>query len=401
MTIVQSLVQIILVSALAACGGGGAPSAVENAPVPLTLIANAGATQAVSTGTVVTLGDLAWTEANKGKLTYAWTLASKPVGSTATLSASTEARPVLFADRAGAYALSLVANDGKLTSAPSMVTVNVADDTSNDINPGNALFMASMASRAATRHIEFNELASTVAYQGLRFGSPSAGSVGCGTNFANGSLLVTVLPANTYDVALNACPTYLGFLLQSGVVGAQDYVSKPDGSLVSLTANPRLAVIADALGSDTVSGTVKYKFSVDVSLYPPPEVTTHIGQLDYARAGRTDRYLNLAISRTHAMSQFFNAAITIQSLEIVSPRTTVAKILLTTPSPLLLNNSLNWESGSLLAVSSKDGSKAQMDTLNMDQFRLRCWNKDGVLVLDVNKNNKDSDVLAAAAAVLL
>lgn len=55
-------------------------------------------------------------------LTYLWTVTSRPIGSAAALSAATTARPSLTPDVAGAYAIQLVVNDGKASSAPVSVS---------------------------------------------------------------------------------------------------------------------------------------------------------------------------------------------------------------------------------------------------------------------------------------
>jgi hypothetical protein len=89
-------------------------------------VANAGVAQNVSTGSVVTLDGSTSSDANGDALTYAWTLNSKPVGSTAALSSSTSAKPTLTADAAGSYVASLTVSDGKLSSTAATVTVNAA-----------------------------------------------------------------------------------------------------------------------------------------------------------------------------------------------------------------------------------------------------------------------------------
>jgi YVTN family beta-propeller protein len=90
-------------------------------------LANAGIAQSVVTGTVVTLDGSASTDANSEPLTYSWSFASMPSGSSATLSNATFTKPTFTPDVAGAYVLNLVVNDGKANSAVATITISVKD----------------------------------------------------------------------------------------------------------------------------------------------------------------------------------------------------------------------------------------------------------------------------------
>lgn len=89
-------------------------------------VANAGSAQTVVTASLVTLNGSASSDANGDKLAYAWTLTSKPAGSTATLAADDSVSPTFTADLAGNYVATLVVNDGKVDSAQSKVTITAA-----------------------------------------------------------------------------------------------------------------------------------------------------------------------------------------------------------------------------------------------------------------------------------
>lgn len=100
-------------------------------------VANAGAAQNVTTGTVVTLDGSASSDANSDPLTFAWTLTTKPAGSAATLSSATSAKPTFSADVAGTYAAGLVVNDGKVNSG-NTATVSITAGGANVAPVANA-----------------------------------------------------------------------------------------------------------------------------------------------------------------------------------------------------------------------------------------------------------------------
>lgn len=90
-------------------------------------IANAGTTQNVVSGSIVTLNGSGSTDANNDSLSYRWSFTSKPTGSISTLSSIASVNPTFKADLAGAYILSLVVNDGNLDSNTAIVTINASD----------------------------------------------------------------------------------------------------------------------------------------------------------------------------------------------------------------------------------------------------------------------------------
>jgi hypothetical protein len=88
-------------------------------------VANAGTNQNVVLGNV-TLDGSASSDANGDTLTYQWVLLAKPIGSAATLSSTTTAKPTFTADLLGVYVASLVVSDGKLSSELLTTTVSAA-----------------------------------------------------------------------------------------------------------------------------------------------------------------------------------------------------------------------------------------------------------------------------------
>jgi hypothetical protein len=99
------------------------PGPLENAPP----VANAGPDVPIHAGQVVMLDGLGSHDDNTATedLAFAWTLVSRPVGSTAVLSNTTGPTTTFVADRAGTYVASLVVTDSDgLSSEPATVNVS-------------------------------------------------------------------------------------------------------------------------------------------------------------------------------------------------------------------------------------------------------------------------------------
>jgi hypothetical protein len=94
-------------------------------------VAAAGPNQTAHVGSLVTLDGSGSTDTNtppQTPLVYAWTLVSKPIGSSAELANATAVSPTFRADLMGTYIVSLaVTNAVGLTSAPSVVTVSTSN----------------------------------------------------------------------------------------------------------------------------------------------------------------------------------------------------------------------------------------------------------------------------------
>lgn len=122
---------------LAGCGGGSGGGAGGGSPgTGLTVPSvNARPVAAVlsTSGTDVPLNRATSfdgsgsTDANADALTYRWTLASRPAGSAAALSAASGVSVDLTADVPGDYIVTLVVNDGKLDSNPASATVRAGN----------------------------------------------------------------------------------------------------------------------------------------------------------------------------------------------------------------------------------------------------------------------------------
>jgi hypothetical protein len=104
---------------------GNIPDGTTN----ITPVANAGKTQSVVTGALVTLDGSGSSDANGDLLTYNWAFTSKPNGSGATLSGPTAVKPTFTVDLVGTYVLNLVVNDGKVNSIPANVSISSTTNT--------------------------------------------------------------------------------------------------------------------------------------------------------------------------------------------------------------------------------------------------------------------------------
>lgn len=92
-------------------------------------VADAGAAQSVATGSAVALDGSASRDADGDALRYAWSLTTKPVGSTAAITPADAVRPGFTADKDGVYVAQLIVSDAALASVPA--TVSITASTSN------------------------------------------------------------------------------------------------------------------------------------------------------------------------------------------------------------------------------------------------------------------------------
>ena len=99
------------------------PDTVEISSENVAPEANAGDDQVIIIATTAVLDGTDSSDADFDLLTFDWTLASAPAGSTAVLVGSTTATPSLTPDQAGIFEIELVVNDGFADSAPDSVVV--------------------------------------------------------------------------------------------------------------------------------------------------------------------------------------------------------------------------------------------------------------------------------------
>ncbi len=103
-------------------------------------IAHAGLDRNVKAGGMVVLDGVASRDVNRDTLTYAWSLLSRPDGSSAVLSGADSALPLFKADAPGTYVARLVVNDGQLSSVEDTVTITAASgNVAPNAQPGRPL----------------------------------------------------------------------------------------------------------------------------------------------------------------------------------------------------------------------------------------------------------------------
>ncbi len=108
-----------------------APDTMEVSFGNLKPVANAGTGLAVGVGTAVSLDGSGSSDPNGDPITYRWSFAYKPTGSTTTLNAPAIFNPAFIPDLPGTYVVSLIVNDGTVDSDPSTITITVF----SSINP--------------------------------------------------------------------------------------------------------------------------------------------------------------------------------------------------------------------------------------------------------------------------
>ena len=86
-------------------------------------MADAGDDQTVDLAAIVTLDGSESHDPDGDPLTFAWSVLTRPAGSTAVLSNPSAVGPTFVADRAGEFVMQLIVNDGQVDSAPDTVRI--------------------------------------------------------------------------------------------------------------------------------------------------------------------------------------------------------------------------------------------------------------------------------------
>jgi hypothetical protein len=231
---------------------------VNSAPATVTITttavlpptAIAGPSQTVAHHTMVFLSG-SGTDPQSLLLSYQWTLISRPMGSTATLSSSTIQNPTFFADLMGTYVAQLVVNNGVVGSVPSNVTITTTNTAPVASAGANQTFTAGTA-------VTLNGNASSDAdsdpltYSWSLLTRP-AGSAAALTQ------ATTVSPAFTADVA--------GIYVAQLIVN--DGIASSNPATVTITANAPAATLSFAPASLTISGTATQNLTLNLSAPAP------------------------------------------------------------------------------------------------------------------------------------
>ena len=101
----------------------GISSCSEDEPVPITLSADAGASQTVDVGTTVNLDGTASTSSDGSTFDYSWAITDAPAGSNATITNSNTATPSFTPDVEGNYIVALTISSGNVQDTDDVLIV--------------------------------------------------------------------------------------------------------------------------------------------------------------------------------------------------------------------------------------------------------------------------------------
>ena len=293
-------------------------------------VANAGVAQSQIIGNLVTLDGTGSTDADGDALSYHWTLTTRPAGSAAVLSSLTVAKPTFTPDIAGVYAVSLVVNDGMLSSAAASVVV-----TASNAPP---LFTISASSLSPTAQLTRNTSVSALIGNGgglplilnsLAFAGSAASDYSLAASNTCTPALVLV-PGASCTLVVSFAPTQQGSRAANLAV-THNAVGSPGSLALNGTGTPApqgrialstwtLAFPASQVGSPTsLSATVQN--SGDGPLTFSAFTLAGTAVTDFSRGGSCSTASPLAVGAQCALSVTFqptavgarSALLTIQS----------------------------------------------------------------------------------------
>lgn len=216
----------------------GAPDTVRISTVNAPPSANAGPDQTVAAGATVQLDGSGSIDAEGAALTYRWTLATQPVGSSATLSDTAAVAPTFVADAPGQYTLQLVVDDGMQASTPDFVVVTATapavgvtatDGAAAERGPDAGQFTLSRTGPVGAA------LTVDIALRGSAGNGLDYDLIGDTVTFAAGEALATVVVTPTPDAEVEGDETVtLDLLAGTGYV-----LGSPASAMVTIADDPR------------------------------------------------------------------------------------------------------------------------------------------------------------------
>ncbi len=148
-------IKFILISILAIMTSGCA-----NVPP----VADAGSNQKVTAYSTVTLDGSNSADVDDDTLSFNWSLATVPSGSTATLSDTTAKTPTFRPDIEGVYLASLVVNDGGTNSVADNVTIVVFKQLVNNLTNVGSPYLDALEAQIELIEDEDSELIDELSY---------------------------------------------------------------------------------------------------------------------------------------------------------------------------------------------------------------------------------------------
>ncbi len=240
-------------------------------------VANAGATQNINVGSLVSLSGAGSYDANSDPLSYNWTLTSKPASSTATLTGSTTSAPSFTADLVGAYVATLTVNDGLVNSPNSSVTITAG------IPPGSLDVTFNATGKAITTFAAGSAIANGAALQ-------SDGKIVVAGTVTNGTVSSFALARYNTDGSLDTAFGTAGMVTSAIGIGnsyGNAVVIQQDGKIVVAgEAQKSASYVLLGVTMPAMYGYALARYNVDGTLDTTFNTTgTLVQGIGYARSG--------------------------------------------------------------------------------------------------------------------
>ena len=227
-------------------------------------VANAGATETVPMGQLVTLNGTQSSDPEGAALEFLWTIVSQPGGSNITLTGANTAHPTFTPLVMGDYILRLIVNDGQFNSAPATVTVtavhypptaNSVSATTNEDTPVSVTLSATDLDDAT---LNFN----VVAAPSNGTLNANSGTLTCSSGNCTGS--VTYTPAANFNGADSFTFAVSDGLATSNVTTASITVvsvaDAPTANGATVSTNEDVPVVITLAASDVDSANLSFSF---------------------------------------------------------------------------------------------------------------------------------------------